>query len=136
MKFESAPKKQIGFYKSMKEDPAYQDEGISFEDFNGHNISGYTMAQKKDGKILAIGGEDGEVPYLHIGEIVKLTGEKRGMDQYGLDLNKSAEIVNFIEPFGKNNTDKIICVKQGEKKAWIKPFQITIDHLAHRALAN
>ena len=106
-------------YKNMKEDPAYQGEGNEFIDFKG-SMFGYTMALKKDGKIIGMCGEDAEVPYLEVGNEVKPKLE--GL--YGFDSNETAEIVDFREPNVDGNTDHVVKIKQGEKVAWVKPYQM------------
>lgn len=77
------PEKKLPVYKSMKEDPAYgESRGETFLDFKS-KIFGYTMAIEKDGKITGIGGENGEVPYLEVGNKIMPKGdfsELRGLD--------------------------------------------------------
>lgn len=117
------PETSLPVYRNMKEDPMYQGEGKSFIDFPD-DIFGYKMAQVKDGKIAAIGGNDGKVPYLHLNDIVKPKGDSKGFVPGGLDPDQDTEIVEFIEPFKDGRTDAIVRVKQGDKTAWLKPYQM------------
>ncbi len=116
-------------YKNMKEDPAYNGEGKTFIDFE-NKIFGYTIAQKKEGKIIAIGGENGEVPYLHIGDSVVPEGDSRGL--VGLEVGQNAEIIEIAEPFVDGRTDQIILVKQGDSAAWLKPYQFKKTYLSNK----
>ncbi|OGY87623.1 MAG: hypothetical protein A2233_01580 [Candidatus Kerfeldbacteria bacterium RIFOXYA2_FULL_38_24] len=116
-----AQETRLPVYRNMQEDPAYQGEGVLFHVFTGE-IFGYTMAQEKDGKIQAICGNEGKVPYLHIHDKVKPKGDYQALG--GLDPNQDAEIVEIAKPFEDGKTDKIICLQQGDKIVWIKPCQM------------
>lgn len=116
-----APDIKTPVYRSMEEDPAYQGDDISFNNFRD-TIFGYTMAQEKNGKIIAIGGEGGAVPYLHVNDNVKLKGDSQALG--GLDTAREAEIVEFAMPSENGQTDHIIRLKQGDTKVWVKPYQV------------
>jgi hypothetical protein len=121
------PEQELPVYKSMKEDPAYgESRGESFIDF-GHKVFGYSMGTEKDGKITAIGGENGEVPYLEIGNKIKLKGEYRELG--GLEPNMEAEIIGFHKPFEDGETDHIVKVKQGDRVVSLKPYQMEKRYL-------
>lgn len=116
------PEVKLPVYKNMKEDPAYGPcRGESFTDFTA-NVFGYTMGTERDGRVVAIGGESGEVPYLEVGNKVKPKGEYMALG--GLEPGQDAEIVGLRRPFEDGNTDKIVQVQQGDKVAWLKPYQM------------
>ena len=110
---------QLPVYKSMKEDP--MNTGARIVDF-GDDISGYTMARIENGKVVEIGGDRSKVPGLLVGAPVQVVGDYIALR--GLQPNERGEIIGFRMPFQEGSTDHIVCVKQGDNMAWLKPHQM------------
>ena len=109
---------QRSVYKNMKEDPAYKDHVVDFE----QGVFGYTMGEEVDGKIRAIGGETDAVPYLHLEDKVKPIGEYALANLHPDDGD--IVIVRLQKPFEKGETDHIVVVKQGHKIIALKPSEV------------
>ncbi len=117
--FETQELGMSDFYKSIKNNPAYSGRNISFINFEGNSIFGYDSAAKEGDEIIAIGGKIGNMPYLTVGDKIRLK-----TTIFGLNTQDDAEIIGFQEPFKNNETDHIVKIKQGNKINFLKTTEI------------
>src|SRR5262245_20882995 len=86
--------------------------------FGGSSLFGYDRLIRRGDVFVALKGED--VPTLRIGTRVRLRGDSRGYVPGTFSPDDEVDVVGFVAPFEKGESDHIVEVAKGRRRGFVK----------------